>query len=139
MAQPESSVSEVGATIIREGLAHGFLESRQGVRVTREFRVLFEQMLRSLEHADVIEYTEHILTAHPQTQGDFKEFMGRFVGACEELPAGVRAMDLVLNNAGNITDTHYVSLRAVLGLAAFTIHRNRFPVTEPNVQRAARA
>lgn len=131
--------SEVGATIIREGLVHGFLESRQGVRATKEFLTLFEQMLRSLTHTDVIEYTDYILATYPQTQRDFREFMGTFVGAQKELPAGERVVDLLLENAGNIPDTHYISLRAVLGLAAFTIHRNRYPVIEPNVQRAARA
>lgn len=120
--------NELAATIIREGLAHGLLEYQSSLRTTMRFHELFAPVLGCLTSGPVMDYAEDVLRANPRATGDHRELMDSFVTGYEGSRTGNDAVELILDTAGGLPDSHFISLRTILGLAAFAIHRSRFPV-----------
>ena len=129
--EPHDS-KETFASIVREALARGFLDHEgphQELKTTGHFKEAFGDVLKLLNAPSVDFYTKAILRSFGQNPPSMGTFVRIFVIHYQNFPGGRTTIEVLLSStADDLANRYLVSLRTILGLCAFTIHRNLFPL-----------
>lgn len=128
----------VFALIVREGNARGFLTHAQGrLEITDNFRAAFPKLSEAFGHRAVTRYVDALIAtgATPSSSATCRPSMQQFVeafvrGIQNETPFGSAAGKQIERVAGDIFDRYLVSTRALLGIVAIAVHRERFNTCE---------